>query len=134
MAIDPNATPKDYSVILYNKTEIDGINSTESTRVDTELALKSLKSDEGSPSGIATLDSDGKINTVEIPVSTIIESDDDTNNTTLITPERLHYQIDTKTISLDKIGAASGVAPLGVDSLVPTEYLPPSRLYQMCCY
>ena len=52
-------TSKDFSLIIYDKNEIDQQNTDEALRVDTELDLKSLKSDEGSPSGLATLDSNG---------------------------------------------------------------------------
>ena len=127
MAIDVNTTTKDYSLVIYNKTQIDTTLLAETTRVNGELALKSLKADEGSPSGIATLDATGKVEVVQLPLSSLAESGDAANSTTLITPERLNYQIGVQTVSVDKIGAALGIAPLGLDSIIPDAYLPPAR-------
>ena len=128
--IDENATAKDYSLIIYSKTETDLINSTESTRVDTELDGKADASDLGSPSGIATLDPTGRHTLNQIPIASVDESGDDTNDSTVISPERLHYQINTRTISTDKVGVANGIAPLGADSIIPDAYLPPTRIVQ----
>lgn len=86
----------DLSTLSYNKTEIDAQNSAEASRVDGELALKSDKSDEGSPSGIATLDPLGKVTVVQIPIATEVETEDNANNTTVISPQRLHYLLDTQ--------------------------------------
>lgn len=120
----------DYNTIIYNKTEIDAIELAETTRVDAALDTKAASSDIGSPSGIASLDPDGKVDLIELPIASLIESEDDTNSTTLITPERLQYQIATKAVSADTIGAANGIAPLGADSLVPAINLPAIPTHQ----
>lgn len=124
MALDLNATPKDYRLIIYNKDEIDLYNTTEQARVNSELDLKSLKSDEGAPSGIATLDATGKLKAVEMPIATNEESNDDTNSTTIITPATLAYQMVVKAVTQSQIGEADGIAPLNSLGLVPTENLP----------
>ena len=94
MAIDPNSTPKDYSLIIYSKTEIDAMEALETTRVDTELNSKSDKQDQGSPSGIATLDPAGKVNLVELPIATPLEALDPLDNVTLMTPMRVDYVLE----------------------------------------
>ena len=98
MSLDPSATPKDYSLIIYNKTEVDTKFTEEAIRVDTELATKSLKADEGSPSGIATLDPNGKHSLVEIPIAGYTDIDDITNDSTLITPRGLDYGIQARNL------------------------------------
>ena len=114
----------DLRTLTYSREEVDAFNSAETQRVNTQLDTKIDTAEAGSPSGVSTLDPTGKVSLIELPISTLVESDDDTNSTTLITPERLHYQIDTKTVSNTQIGAANGVTPLGADSLVPVSYLP----------
>jgi len=94
MAIDPNATGKDYSLIIYSKTEIDNINTVETQRIDDALALKVDTSGKGAPSGIATLDPNGVHVVSEIPIADITEAMDDTENTKVMSPERTHYVID----------------------------------------
>jgi len=94
MSIDPNATPKDYSVILYSKTEINILNHIERTRVDDALDLKVSKQSLGSPIGTATLDADGKHSLVEIPIATVIQSEDPLENTKVMTPERVHHVLE----------------------------------------
>lgn len=130
MAIDPNSTTKDYSTIIYNKTEIDAYNTAEQTRVNDELSNRVHTSSLGSPNGTATLDENGKVKYLELPIASVSESEDANNNTTVISPERLHYQISARTISSDKIGASNGIAPLGADSLVPSIYLPAIPAHQ----
>lgn len=128
MAIDPNATPKDYTLIIYSKAEIDAMSTANSSAVNAALATKSNKYDEGSPSGIATLDPQGKLSLVEIPIATVLESEDITNSTTLMTPERVHYIIDTTAVANTDVGIASGVCPLNTLSQVDAIYLPPAQL------
>lgn len=96
MPIDPNATAKDFSLIIYDKTEIDNYNISEKDRVNTVLSLKSDKVDEGSPSGIATLDQTGKVTRIELPISEDLQLDDYTNNDSLVTPRGLDYTLQTK--------------------------------------
>ena len=116
--------------IVYYKTEIDDMLDTEATRVNTALDAKADADRIGAPAGMASLDELGKINRLQIPFSTLLESGDSTNNSTVMTPERTLYQIEQKTVPVSKIGAANGVAPLGADSLVPEQYLPPARVYK----
>lgn len=120
----------DYNSIIYSKAEIDSINTIETTRVDTELASKVGTVELGSPSGVATLDTNGKVKTIQLPMATVDESGDVDNSTTVITPQRLHYQIDVRAVSSDKIGAVNGIAPLGADSLIPATYLPAIPAHQ----
>lgn len=96
MAIPDTATPKDYSTVIYSKTEIDAMELAETTRVDAQLDLKSLKADEGSPSGIATLDATGKVSLVELPTASDAQAIDDTNVSNILTPSNLDYVLQVK--------------------------------------
>lgn len=113
--------------LCYYKTEIDTKLSTEQTRVNSELAAKVNATAVGSPAGVAKLDVYGKVEGIQLPFASVVESGDETNNTTIMTPQRVLYQIEQNAITRSEIGAANGVAPLGADGLVPASKLPPYR-------
>lgn len=95
MAIDPNATVKDYKLLLYNKLEVDALIEAEKVRADAELAKKATIQAIGSPVGIARLNSSGTHEVSEIPFSLPSEASDVTNDTTIINPKRLHEEMST---------------------------------------
>ena len=94
------------STLVYYKTESDAIEAAETLRVDTALDLKSSKSDEGSPSGVATLDASGTHAVAEVPFSDLAESKDETNITTVINPLRLQQELDILRARLDVLEGA----------------------------
>lgn len=118
------------NTIVYYKTEIDSMMDAEATRVNAELDGKADADRIGAPSGIASLGVDGKLDRIEIPFATLEESGDETSEYTVMSPKRVLYQIDQRTVSASKIGAANGVAPLGADGIVPATHLPPTRVYK----
>ncbi len=112
--------------LAYYKTESDTIAATERVRVDSELNSKSDKSDEGSPSGIATLDGSGDINREQMPYADPTESMDVTNVTEAMTPERTHYVIGQTTIPVAQKGVVNGICPLDASGKVDASYLNPA--------
>lgn len=118
------------SEVTYLKEEIDSKISEESIRVDTALDLKQDSIAVGSPTGVATLNEVGKITTQEIPFSSVEESGDVDNESTVINPKRMHYQIGLTTIPRNEKGEALGIVPLGSDGLINSVYLPASRTVQ----
>jgi len=127
MALDPNATTKDFSLVIYTKTEIDTLLTDISNSIALGLSSKSDSSAEGSPSGIATLNSNGHLELTQIPIATLAESGDSSNETKLITSKSLQYQIATKAINRSNIGIANGVAPLNNNTVIDDIYLPAAR-------
>ena len=113
--------------LTYSKTDIDAKVDYEAARLDAAVALKLDKSSLSAPSGVAALSPDGKHKIEEYRFSSALQSDDISNNATIITPEKLHYQIDKLTISKDKIGVAGGVVPLGGSLVIDDIYLPAVR-------
>jgi len=122
-------TDIELNTLVYDKPEIDEKLNNESARVNAILDSKIDKIEKGSPSGTATLDPIGKVSVDQLPISSSVESGDINNETTLINPKNLHYQIDIKTIKRDEIGAIGGVVPIGIDGLVDPAYLPAVRAY-----
>ena len=120
-------TDIELNTLVYEKPEIDAMMGVEGIRVDTAISLKLDKHEAGAPSGVGTLDPSGKQTRQEIPFSTLIESDDVTNNDTVMSPQRVIYQINKRSVKTADIGVAGGIAPLGSNALVPDIYLPPTR-------
>lgn len=125
MPIDPEATAKDYTLIIYNKNEINAQNSAESSRINSELDGKSDKAEEGSPSGIATLAPDGKHQLVQMPIANVSESQDPLNNTKIMTPQRVDEIIEGNGF-ITESEADSKYGNILSDGTVPMEsfYLP----------
>lgn len=130
MPINSDATPKDYKVIIYNKTEIDDMSSAETLRVDTALDSKVDAQELGSPVGVATLGITGKISITQMDFSDLAQSGDETNNFTSMTPERTLYQIGQNTVAPGLVGSANGICPLDGNTLVDPVYLPPAQNVQ----
>ena len=112
--------------LAYYKPEIDELLSTEATRVDIALALKSDKIDEGTTGGAATLDNSGEVNSYQLPFSEVLESMDAEEIVTIINPKRLHYVIEQTTVAKDTVGALEGVCPLNATGKVSAAYLEPT--------
>ena len=91
------------STLTYTKPEIDQKLDDEATRVDNLLDDKSDKSTEGSPGGLATLNSTGQVETIQLPYATSLEAEDDTNITTVINPKELHRIIEIKAEQIDAV-------------------------------
>jgi len=93
--------PKDFSLILYTKDEIDATLSARSVVVNDELSKKSDKVDEGV--GIATLvhttNSEGtqryQHTPLEIPIATVAESLDETVSDKVMSPQRVYEVIES---------------------------------------
>ncbi len=131
MSIPDSATPKDYAIIIYNKTEILEMNAFEKTRVDTELAKCSQQADEGSPMGVATLDTNGKVDTIQIPFAEDEEAKDPTNRATLMSPERSNALIKHLAVQYTQVGEANGVVPLNYTGQIDSQYLTPTQANQV---
>ena len=79
--------------LSYSKVESNDIAAVETLRVDTATDAKINNSTLGSPSGTSTLDTNGKHNVSEIPFSSFVEIDDNTNEVTVVNPKQLDYII-----------------------------------------
>jgi hypothetical protein len=111
-----HATPKDYKLIIYNKTEIDTKMSDESTRVDNELSLKLDRTEVGS--SVGTLDEHGKQSYAEVSYATSQDASNGTATDKTMTPKLVRQEID----SLDYISAVKYIPKTdkGVAYGVPT--------------
>lgn len=88
----------DWKTIIYSKTEVDAIVDAEVSLLNTAVSTKLDADQLGAPSGAATLDGTGKLSQVTIPYATSVEGSDVLNATTIMTPQRVHEQIDAKHI------------------------------------
>ncbi len=110
--------------LVYYQIESDEIATIERTRVDAELAKKTVKSDEGSPGGIATLDSNGDISNEQIPYANHQEIIDGIATNKIVNAEGLQYKVDAHSVPLSAVAQADGVAPLDINSKIPSIYIP----------
>jgi len=81
------------NTLVYEKPEIDTKFINERTYVDTELDLKLNAIEKGQPSGVASLNPAGTVETTQLPIANFGDTDDETNNSVLMTPEKTHYLI-----------------------------------------
>jgi hypothetical protein len=129
--IPDDATPKDFTLVLYTKTEINDINTAEKDRVNTELDKKVDKQSVGSPAGLGTLDEHGKQTFAEVSYATSQEASDGILDNKTMSPalvkqeiEALRTESDTKYIEDSEKAVANGVATLDHSTKVPTEQIP----------
>jgi len=129
MAIPDSATPKDYSILLYNKTEIDTINSTEQNRVNTALESKVSLLDVGNPNGLATLGEGGTLKASQIPIATNVEALNVLNTSTVITPYNIGYILEAKNYLPTSV-AISTYGNFRSDGTIPMDagYIPQGML------
>ena len=113
--------------IVYSSLEIDQQRIDDTAATDSKLSSKINTQSLGSPTGVATLTSDGKHDSTEIPFSTVLETDDSENDTTVISPKRLHYIVGRDAVSVGIIGEANGIAPLDPQSKIDPLYLPATQ-------
>ncbi len=77
--------------LTYSKPEVDTKFTEERVYTDAEVVKKLDLSQKGSPSGVASLNSEGDVNREQLPIASHTEAMDDSNESKLITPESLHY-------------------------------------------
>jgi len=131
MAIPEDATPVDYTILVYTKTEIDDINNTESARVNSELAKKIDNQLIGSPTGLATLNSTGHVPNTELDIATTQETIDGLDATKMVTPKTLQEKFDVEKTAFESTFIANtekaninGVATLDGNTTVPLAQIP----------
>jgi len=99
--MDPSATPKEFSLIIYDKTEIDDMMNLESTRVDTNVDEKIDSVDKGISVAtlIDTTNSEGtqryQHSPLEMPIATVAESLDKDVTDKVMTPQRVSQVLET---------------------------------------
>jgi len=131
MSIPENSTPKNFTLIIYDKTEIDVLNQTEQDRVNTELDKKVNTQMIGSPVGLGTLDVNGKQSFSEVSFATSQDASEGTSSNKSMTPELVKQEInsafleaDNKFIELVEKGSADGVASLDFQGEVYPAQIP----------
>ena len=88
-----NATPKDYTLIIYSKAEIDALLSAEQARLQLLLNFKAPTASIGAPAGLATLDGTGRHSVVEIPFADHLEAADPLEADKVMSPLRVSQLI-----------------------------------------